>query len=150
MLSVPLSAGKSSSSRHQGSLPGAHLAGVDLEPVGNLCGRLLTFQGFQGHLGFEYWAMLLMTLLHLLLLRLSSVILGAGPDLSYLSRIWGPPHSKWLFPGSFLPFSFDTGCPSVTFSWMLAYASDRLKTGNWQKLAPTMLQQKCLQLSILL
>jgi hypothetical protein len=33
-----------------------------------------------------------MTLLHLLLLRVSSVILGAGPDLSYLSRIWGPPH----------------------------------------------------------
>jgi hypothetical protein len=34
-----------------------------------------------------------MTLLHLLLLRVSSVILGAGPDLSYLSRIWGPPHT---------------------------------------------------------
>jgi DNA invertase Pin-like site-specific DNA recombinase len=37
--------------------------------------------------------MLLTTLLHLLLLHVSSVILGAGPDLSYLSRIWGPPHS---------------------------------------------------------
>jgi hypothetical protein len=36
--------------------------------------------------------MLLTTLLHLLLLHVSSVILGAGPDLSYLSRIWGPPH----------------------------------------------------------
>src|ERR687894_1573906 len=36
--------------------------------------------------------MLLATLLHLLLLRVSSVILGAGPDLSYLSEIWGPPH----------------------------------------------------------
>jgi hypothetical protein len=36
--------------------------------------------------------MLLTTLLHLLLLHVSSVILGAGPDLSYLSEIWGPPH----------------------------------------------------------
>jgi hypothetical protein len=37
--------------------------------------------------------MLLTTLLHLLLLHVSSVILGAGPDLSYLSEIWGPPHN---------------------------------------------------------
>jgi hypothetical protein len=37
--------------------------------------------------------MLLATLLHLLLLRVSSVILGAGPDLSYLSEIWGPPQT---------------------------------------------------------
>jgi DNA invertase Pin-like site-specific DNA recombinase len=36
--------------------------------------------------------MLLTTLLHLLLLSVSSVILGAGPDLSYLSGIWGPSH----------------------------------------------------------
>jgi len=34
--------------------------------------------------------MLLTTLLHLLLLSVSSVILGAGPDLSYLSGIWEP------------------------------------------------------------
>ena len=31
-------------------------------------------------------------LLHLLLLHVSSVILGAGPDLSYQSKIWGPSH----------------------------------------------------------
>jgi hypothetical protein len=38
-----------------------------------------------------------MTLLHLLLLHVSSVILGAGPDLSYLSEIWGPPHFTGLW-----------------------------------------------------
>jgi hypothetical protein len=33
---------------------------------------------------------LLTTLLHFLLLHVSSVILGAGPDLKHLSEIWGP------------------------------------------------------------
>src|ERR671917_1940849 len=36
--------------------------------------------------------MLLTTLLHFLLLHVSSVILGAGPDLKHLSEIWGPSH----------------------------------------------------------
>ena len=42
-LSVQVSAEESSSSLHQGSLPGAYLAGVDLEPVGNLCVVKLLF-----------------------------------------------------------------------------------------------------------
>src|SRR5918992_5075134 len=48
--------------------------------------------GLLGHLGLECWAVLLTTLLHLLLLHVSSVILGAGPDLKHLSEIWGPSH----------------------------------------------------------
>jgi hypothetical protein len=74
-LPLPVSGAESSSSLHQGSLPGAYLAEVDLELVGNLRCSLLTFQGCQGHLGLECWVMLLTTLLQLLLLRVSSVIL---------------------------------------------------------------------------
>jgi hypothetical protein len=80
-LSVQVSTEESSSSLHQRSLLGAYLAGVDLELVGNLRRGLLTSQGCQGHLGLECWAVLLTTLLHLLLLHVSSIILGAGPDL---------------------------------------------------------------------
>ena len=40
--------------------------------------------------------MLLTTLLHFLLLHVSSVILGAGPDLKYLSEIWGPSQKRQL------------------------------------------------------
>src|ERR687896_2173567 len=91
-LPIPVSTEKSSGPLHQGSFPAAYLAGVDLEPVGNFHHGLLTFQGLQGHLGLECWAVLLTTLLHLLLLHVSSVILGAGPDLKHLSGIWGPSH----------------------------------------------------------
>jgi hypothetical protein len=72
LLSVPVSAKESSSSLHEYSLPSTHLAGVDLEPAGNLRRSLFTFQGFQGYLGFECWAILLTTLLHLLLLLTTS------------------------------------------------------------------------------